>query len=57
MNTTEYIESLLKVPEYQINAYTISETNIVLFVDDVLPAQNKIPSFIDGREVQIVKAM
>jgi len=57
MNTTEYIESLLKVPEYQINAYTISETNIVLFVDAVLPAQNEIPAFLNGREVQIVKAM
>jgi len=57
MNTTEYIESLLKETKYHINAYSIGETSIMLFVDAVLPAQNEIPASIDGREVQIVKAM
>jgi len=57
MNTTEYVESLLKETKYHINAYSIGETSIMLFVDAVIPAQNEIPAFINEKAVQIVKAM
>lgn len=57
MTMIEYIESLLKIPKYQISAYAIDESSITLFVDAIVPAQEEIPHIIDGREVNIVKAM
>ena len=55
MNTEEHVELLVKTPEYRIGAYTIGEYDIILFVDEIVPIQSRIPSFIDGRKVKIVK--
>ena len=57
MTIIEYIESLLKIPKYQISAYAIDESSITLFVDAIVLAQEEIPHAIDEREVNIVKVM
>jgi hypothetical protein len=56
MSAIEIIESLMRTPEYKIVAYTIDETDIILFVEDMVPAQADMPKFIDGRDVKILKA-
>ena len=57
MTVEEYVASLAERPEYAIIEYLIDESSITLFVDDILPIQGELPSFIDGREVKIFKAI
>lgn len=57
MNIQESVKSLTEMPEYMIVAFSIDESDVILFVDAIVPAQAGIPKLIDGREVKIVKAM
>lgn len=52
----EIMESLVKMREYQINGYEIGESDIIIFVDNIIPIQSMLPRYIDGREVTIVKS-
>lgn len=57
MNIQEYVKSLIEIPKYMIVAYTIDESNVILFVDATVPAQTELPTTIDGRDVKIVRSL
>ena len=53
----EEAERLSRIEKYRISGYAIDESNVVFFVDEIVPIQSKIPTNIDGREVKIVKSI
>lgn len=49
------IETLMEQKEYNIVGFIKSPEDIKLFVSEIVPKQEEIPKFIEGKKVRILK--
>lgn len=56
MNAQQYAEMLVRNSEYKILGYSVGESKMILFVDEITHSQSEIQKTFDGRSVEIVLA-
>lgn len=49
------IETLMEQKEYNIVGFIESPEEIKLFVSEIIPKQEEIPEYIEGKKVRILK--
>lgn len=52
-----FMKRLIDEKEYRISSYVITPDKIILFVTDIVPEQDKIPTVLFSKRVVIAKSL